>query len=238
LSRQMAARLFRLYALSRRLPDGAQRDFRRAREIGAARRQGAAALHHRRSGARHAQSDGRVRQGVRSPHRRPHRDARRNRRRGARLSRLFRQGRRQGRARRLSHGPQLGHLCDAARRRAVRRDLHAGDHRRPDGAAFEKTHRQPEFLIGDTAMMRLSLIAAAYAAGLAAAAAAEPSAIAVTDAWARATPPGAKTGAAYVTVTNTGKAADRLMSAATPVAGAAQLHTTLTENGVMKMRPV
>jgi len=87
-------------------------------------------------------------------------------------------------------------------------------------------------------MMRLSLIAAAYAAGLAAAAAAEPSAIAVTDAWARATPPGAKTGAAYVTVTNTGKAADRLMSAATPVAGAAQLHTTLTENGVMKMRPV
>jgi periplasmic copper chaperone A len=87
-------------------------------------------------------------------------------------------------------------------------------------------------------MMRLCLIAAAYAAGLAFAAAAEPSAITVTDAWARATPPGAKTGAAYVTVTNTGKEADTLVSASTPVAGAAQLHTTLTENGVMKMRPV
>ena len=87
-------------------------------------------------------------------------------------------------------------------------------------------------------MMRLTLIAAASAAGIAFAAAAEPSAITVTEAWARATPPGAKTGAAYVTVTNKGKEADKLLSATTPVAGEAQLHTTLTENGVMKMRPV
>jgi copper(I)-binding protein len=87
-------------------------------------------------------------------------------------------------------------------------------------------------------MMRPFLFAAAYAAMIALAAAAEPSAIVVTDAWARATPPGAKTGAAYVTVTNKGKEADKLVSATTPVAGEAQLHTTLTENGVMKMRPV
>lgn len=88
-------------------------------------------------------------------------------------------------------------------------------------------------------MMRVLALAAAFAASVAlAAAAAEPSAIVVTDAWARATPPGAKTGAAYVTVTNKGTAADKLLSASTPVAGEAQLHTTITENGVMKMRPV
>ena len=60
----------------------------------------------------------------------------------------------------------------------------------------------------------------------------------MTDAWARATPPGAKTGAAYVTVTNTGKEADRLLSVSTPVAGMAQLHTTINDNGVLKMRPI
>ena len=87
-------------------------------------------------------------------------------------------------------------------------------------------------------MTRILVLAAAFAASLALGAAAEPSSIAVTDAWARATPPGAKTGAAYVTVTNKGTEADKLLSAATPVAGEAQLHTTLTENGVMKMRPV
>jgi hypothetical protein len=87
-------------------------------------------------------------------------------------------------------------------------------------------------------MMRAFLCAAIYAAGLAFAAAAEPPAIVITNAWARATPPGAKTGAAYVTVTNTGAQADKLLSAATPAAGEAQLHTTITEDGVMKMRPV
>jgi copper(I)-binding protein len=87
-------------------------------------------------------------------------------------------------------------------------------------------------------MMRAFLCAAVYAAGLALAAAAEPPAIVITDAWARATPPGAKSGAAYVTVTNKGTEADKLLSATTPVAGEAQLHTTITEDGVMKMRPV
>ena len=88
-------------------------------------------------------------------------------------------------------------------------------------------------------MMRSLVLAAAFASAIAlGAVAAEPSAIVVTDAWARATPPGAKTGAAYVTVTNKGTEPDKLLSASTPVAGEAQLHTTITENGVMKMRPV
>ncbi len=89
-------------------------------------------------------------------------------------------------------------------------------------------------------MLRLSLLAAALVAGLAASAAAQgtPSAIAVTDAWARATPPGAKTGAAYVTVANKGTGDDRLIGVSTPVARQAQVHTTINDNGVMKMRPV
>jgi copper(I)-binding protein len=66
---------------------------------------------------------------------------------------------------------------------------------------------------------------------------AKPS-IAVTDAWARAMPPGAKTGAAYVTLANKGSADDKLVSVSTPVAAEAQLHTTINDNGVMKMRPV
>ncbi len=87
-------------------------------------------------------------------------------------------------------------------------------------------------------MIRSLLFLAVCAASIAGAAAAEQSSIVITNAWARATPPGAKTGAAYVTVTNKGKEADELVSAATPVAGEAQLHTTINDNGVMKMRPV
>ena len=62
--------------------------------------------------------------------------------------------------------------------------------------------------------------------------------IAVTDAWARATPTGAQTGAAYITITNHGKTDDQLIGASTPVAKMAQLHTTIDDHGVMKMRPV
>jgi periplasmic copper chaperone A len=89
-------------------------------------------------------------------------------------------------------------------------------------------------------MFRTILVAAMLAAGFAFGAAAQqsPSTIAVTNVWARATPPGAKTGAVYVTVKNSGKAADKLVSISTPVAGEAQLHTTTTEKGVMKMRPL
>ena len=44
--------------------------------------------------------------------------------------------------------------------------------------------------------------------------------IVITQAWARATPKGASTGAAYMTITNTGSAADRVScvsSDATPI---------------------
>lgn len=61
--------------------------------------------------------------------------------------------------------------------------------------------------------------------------------VAVTSPWARATPGGAKVGAAYLEL-STSKAADKLVSAKSPVAGVVELHTHANENGVMKMRRI
>lgn len=87
-----------------------------------------------------------------------------------------------------------------------------------------------------TRMLMLAVAALAFIAPAVAQTASAP--IVVSDAWARATPNGAKTGAAYVTVANHGAGADRLVSVSTPVADMAQLHTMINDNGVMKMRPV
>jgi copper(I)-binding protein len=65
-----------------------------------------------------------------------------------------------------------------------------------------------------------------------AASAAEPPAIA--DAWIRATPPGARTAAAYLTITSAGTA-DRLLGAATPAAGGVEIHTHVVEAGMSRM---
>lgn len=58
------------------------------------------------------------------------------------------------------------------------------------------------------------------------------------NAWARPTPKGAKVGAAYVTIANSGKTADRLMSATAEDADKVELHETSMADGVMKMRPL
>jgi periplasmic copper chaperone A len=60
--------------------------------------------------------------------------------------------------------------------------------------------------------------------------------IQVDHVWARAST--GQTGAVYMTIANKGPADDRLVSAATPVAGQVQLHTEINDNGIMKMRPV
>jgi copper(I)-binding protein len=56
--------------------------------------------------------------------------------------------------------------------------------------------------------------------------------------FARATPPGAKTGGVFVTVENTGSQSDRLISVSSPVAGVADLHEMKVDAGVMRMRGV
>ena len=63
-------------------------------------------------------------------------------------------------------------------------------------------------------------------------------ALTIGDTWARASAGPAKAGAAYVTITNGGAEADRLIAAATPVAKKAAVHTQMMQGGIMKMRPV
>jgi copper(I)-binding protein len=60
----------------------------------------------------------------------------------------------------------------------------------------------------------------------------------ISQAWARATPGGAKVGGAYVTIENKGTTADRLIGASADVAGKVEVHEMATRNGVMTMRPL
>ncbi len=61
--------------------------------------------------------------------------------------------------------------------------------------------------------------------------------IILKDPFTRATPTGADTGGAFVTITNDGRDADRLVSASSPAAKSVELHETVDDNGVMKMEP-
>ena len=61
-------------------------------------------------------------------------------------------------------------------------------------------------------------------------------ALKIHDPWARATPKGAQVGGAYMTITNTGTTADRLIGGSTAVAKGFEVHEMSLANGVMKMR--
>ena len=54
--------------------------------------------------------------------------------------------------------------------------------------------------------------------------------------WTRATPPAARAGGGYLTLTNHGKTADRLVGGSSPVSGRVEIHTMEVTDGVMKMR--
>jgi periplasmic copper chaperone A len=58
----------------------------------------------------------------------------------------------------------------------------------------------------------------------------------VAQAWSRPTPPVGATGAAYLTITNTGNKADRLQGASTPTAVSAEINETRRIEGVAQMR--
>jgi periplasmic copper chaperone A len=60
----------------------------------------------------------------------------------------------------------------------------------------------------------------------------------VTQAWSRATPKGAKTGAGYLTIENKGSMPDRLIGGSADVAGKVEMHEMAMSDGVMKMRPL
>lgn len=56
--------------------------------------------------------------------------------------------------------------------------------------------------------------------------------------FARATPPGARSGGVFLSVENKGDSADRLLRVSTPVAGTAELHQMVMDAGVMRMRAI
>ena len=62
--------------------------------------------------------------------------------------------------------------------------------------------------------------------------------IEIAHPFARATAATAKTGAAYFTIVNTGTSDDRLIAASSPVAEKSEPHSTIDDNGVMRMRPL
>lgn len=86
--------------------------------------------------------------------------------------------------------------------------------------------------------MHRRLFALAALALIASPAMATGSSIAVSDGWVRATPNGAPTAAAYVTLTNRGSAPDRLLGGSTPAARTLQIHEMSMANGVMHMAEV
>jgi periplasmic copper chaperone A len=89
---------------------------------------------------------------------------------------------------------------------------------------------------GVTALVVLSF--APFLAGPAVAADYHVGSLQISQAWARATPKGADTGAAYMTVTNTGAKPERLSCLSSDAAAKCQIHQMSMDNGVMKMREI
>ena len=87
---------------------------------------------------------------------------------------------------------------------------------------------------------KILLLAAALSlwGGAAAAETYTVGAIEIANPWARATHKSAPVGGAYMTITNKGAEADRLMGASTPLASKAEVHQMTMDKGVMTMRPV
>lgn len=83
--------------------------------------------------------------------------------------------------------------------------------------------------------MRRLLISLLLALGMTTAYAAD---IDVTNAMARATPPGAAVGGVFFELHNRGETDDRLVKAAAPVADRVELHTHVMEHGMARMQEV
>jgi len=85
-------------------------------------------------------------------------------------------------------------------------------------------------------MVGHKLLAIAACLVIAGAALAQTGQVEVSNAWARATPPKAETGIAYLTIRS--PTPDRLVSVSSPVAKKVELNTMEMSGMVMKMRPV
>ena len=82
------------------------------------------------------------------------------------------------------------------------------------------------------------ILACLFVLGIAITAAAQStsSGIQIDHPWSRAS--AGRTGVVYLTIKNTGATDDQLVGVSAPIADKAQLHSTMNDNGVMKMRPI
>ena len=60
----------------------------------------------------------------------------------------------------------------------------------------------------------------------------------IEHAYARPTPPGARTGGAYFTIRNAGRESDRLLRVSSPAAKRSEIHSMTMDGNVMRMRAV
>jgi periplasmic copper chaperone A len=101
-----------------------------------------------------------------------------------------------------------------------------------------KSHNFNSRTISRGAAALIALSSALVLAGHATAADYKLGTLQITEPWARATPKGADSGAAYLTVTNTGAAIEKLSCVSSDAAAQCQIHEMTMEGNVMKMRPV
>lgn len=85
---------------------------------------------------------------------------------------------------------------------------------------------------------RLTGLILLSACGLASAQDYKAGEITVRAPWSQALPPSAPTVAAYFVISNHGTFPDRLLSVDTPIAGSAELHQHLHQDGMMKMQHI
>ena len=78
------------------------------------------------------------------------------------------------------------------------------------------------------ALLSLALACSAQAAG--------KTDLRFSNAWVRATPPNAKVAGGFIRIENTGKSADRLISASTSLAASAEIHEMKMQGDMMQMR--
>ena len=62
--------------------------------------------------------------------------------------------------------------------------------------------------------------------------------VTVVDGWSRATAPGARIAAGYMTIRNAGKTPDKLVSASSPAAEKVETHVTVKDGDIFRMREV
>lgn len=84
----------------------------------------------------------------------------------------------------------------------------------------------------------ITALAFALVAGTAAAQNYQLKDLVIDHPYARATPPGARVGGAYLTIENKGASADKLVDASSPAAKVVEIHEMAMDAGVMKMRAV